>query len=109
MTGPESEKASASVGAPTEAKRPSPGNVNHATVGATLAPAGASGKRCSSCAFWRPRQRNTGWGECRARPPFPAQRHVAGEDAPLWPVTRDDEWCGTWRPREGAPGMRPCP
>jgi hypothetical protein len=47
-------------------------------------------QNCGSCRFWFAR------GDiCRRRAPTTDSR----EWASVWPVTRDDEWCGEWEAR----------
>mgnify|MGYP006969383321 CR=1 FL=1 len=55
---------------------------------------------CESCALWD--RQGSKEGLCRAMAP---RTHVVGEDGEdfvirtLWPLTRDQDWCGRWRRR----------
>lgn len=58
---------------------------------------------CCACKFWvddlalderMGASRFMEWGECRVSSPVLVGEGVVG----VWPVTRDESWCGEWEP-----------
>jgi hypothetical protein len=72
---------------------------------------GTQGKRnvekCLSCQFYDPRNarptdgRAVMWGQCRRQPPhlnpLSAKSYLVEG---VWPLIRDDDWCGEWAPTQ---------
>lgn len=61
-------------------------------------------EKCLNCQFYDRRNarstdgRSTMWGQCRGHSPHlnplsAKSYHVEG----VWPLVRDDDWCGEWR------------
>lgn len=63
-------------------------------------------KKCLNCQFYDRRDgrstdgRTTMWGQCRRHSPLlsphTAQTAKAHVVEGIWPVVRDDDWCGEW-------------
>ncbi len=55
---------------------------------------------CSNCWFWHRLSENT--GECRVNPPIPFSPAMAGSisKAGIWVQTKNDEWCGYFKPEK---------
>ena len=54
--------------------------------------------KCIECKFWLHR-RTTNVGECRRYAP-----RKGGAGVFDWPVTRREDWCGEFQPRDDADG-----
>lgn len=66
---------------------------------------------CRRCCFWFkftstfPQGNDSPTGQCRRYPPVivtPFEMHdVLPAESGFWPLTRPDDWCGEYQPREG--------
>jgi hypothetical protein len=64
-----------------------------------------NGWQCRRCSFWYPTDETgafsadynrTPGGQCRRDPPAIATKE---QDAPRWPATRSEDWCGRFEVR----------
>jgi hypothetical protein len=60
-------------------------------------------KKCQGCQFYDRKEarstdgRTTMWGQCRRHSPMLNPQHDKGYLVEgVWPVVRDDDWCGEW-------------
>jgi hypothetical protein len=64
---------------------------------------------CSACDYWM-EEPGEGFGECRRHAPQP--NPSIERTLPYWPTTKEDEWCGEFKPapdqsRRLPPPIRP--
>lgn len=55
-------------------------------------------RKCSNCMWWD--REGVVRGLCKAAPPSVTRNDCRGNLEPLWPKTRDRDWCGSFRIKE---------
>lgn len=70
--------------------------VAQVAVGAVSRALGEDRMKCTTCRFWKRTGEHSPRGLCRRNAPT----DVTGG---IWPVTRDEDWCGEYKPVEPRP------
>ena len=61
----------------------------------------SAARRCESCEWWDRNQAPAAyWGKCRKEPPRAVTEGPYAGTVPLWPETKQIDWCGEWSPRK---------